>query len=197
MTYAPANLRELQASCVVGDCQRPREKRGWCHMHYARWQRRGTTELPAKPTLVERFWVKVAIPDNPRECWPWVAFRNADGYGQFQAVHGETPVRAHRFAYEALRGPIPAGLEIDHLCRNRACVNPWHLEAVTTAVNSWRGTSPAARNARVTRCPRGHPYDSRNTYVVRTNSGGSLRQCRKCRTIHMRTWRQRQRGEAA
>lgn len=68
---------------------------------------------------------------------------------------------AHRVAYELLIGPIPAGMTLDHLCRNRLCVNPVHLEAVTNRVNILRGTSPAAIHARKVACPNGHPYSGR------------------------------------
>lgn len=86
---------------------------------------------------------------------------------------------AHRKIYEAIIGPIPAGLNIDHLCRNRACVNPWHMEPVTQHVNVMRGSSPWAKHAKATHCPSGHAYDEENTYLYR----GS----RYCRTCNGRT----------
>lgn len=84
-------------------------------------------------------------------------------------------MRAHRFAYELHKGPIPKGLEIDHLCRNTLCVNPNHLEAVTHRENVRRGTSPTARNAMKSECKRGHPLDEKNTYL-----DGTGRKCKKC-----------------
>lgn len=84
-------------------------------------------------------------------------------------------VYAHRIAYQLLVGPIPEGMQLDHLCRNRRCVNPDHLEPVTHAENVRRGLSGAYLRAR-THCPKGHPYDQANTYV--SNSGS--RNCRAC-----------------
>lgn len=89
------------------------------------------------------------------ECILWWAGRTTDGYGLVW-LQGRTQ-SAHRVAYEAFVGPIPAGLQIDHLCRVRACVNYRHLEAVTSQVNNLRGTGLASENAGKTHCPRGHP----------------------------------------
>lgn len=95
-------------------------------------------------TAKERFWRRVVKTDG---CWNWIG-ATLEGYGTFHAR------RAHRMAYEMLVGPIPGGLHLDHLCRNRACVNPAHLEPVTLAENIRRG-----ERAMKTTCPRGHPYD--------------------------------------
>ncbi len=93
------------------------------------------------------------------------------GYGKV----GNKSKKAHRVAYEQAVGPIPAGLTIDHLCRNRRCVNPEHMEPVTRRVNTMRGDGPTARHARQTTCKSGHPFDEVNTYRWR---GG--RKCRAC-----------------
>lgn len=85
---------------------------------------------------------------------------------------------AHRSAYEAFVGPIPQGLTIDHLCRNKACVNPAHLEAVTQRVNSFRADNYVGNR---TQCPQGHPYSSVNTY---TNPKDNRRTCRACHRQH-------------
>lgn len=105
------------------------------------------------------------------------------GYARI-AVGGSSrrSTRAHRVVYEHFRGPIPPGLVIDHLCRVRHCVNPWHLEAVTQAENIMRGTSPIPQQVARTHCPRNHPYDEANTYVARDGS----RECRECRRIRGR-----------
>ena len=122
----------------------------------------------------ERFWAKVSGGDV-EGCWNWVASIADTGYGQF----ADRGVRhyAHRFAYQQMVGEIPEGLVLDHLCRNRACVNPWHLDPVTQKINVAR--SYGAR----THCPQGHPYDEANTYV--TTRG--VRQCRECKRIRDRS----------
>lgn len=100
---------------------------------------------------------------------------------------GRKPVRAHRFMYRLLRGEIPAGLQLDHLCRVRHCVNPWHLEAVTARVNVLRGIGPTAQNAQKTRCPLGHPLSDENTY---RNAQGE-RRCRICRRSSQERYKRR------
>ena len=123
--------------------------------------------------MTERFWSKVDV-SAPNECWEWTAGRNSTGYGTFRI--GRDMRGAHRVAYELSVGPIPEGLQIDHLCRNVTCVNPAHLEPVTQRENSLRGVSPAAVNATKTHCPKGHEYTPENTEM---DSGG--RRCRICR----------------
>lgn len=112
----------------------------------------------------DRFWSKV---ENIGNCWVWTGAMDKFGYGCFN-YRGRTS-RAHRVAYELANGPIPDGLELDHLCRNRYCVNPAHLEPVTFAENQRR------RAMAVTECPKGHPYDEANTY-----NGPRGRNCRAC-----------------
>ena len=99
-----------------------------------------------------RFWSKVDASRGIDECWPWVASCVQDGYGQFW-LNG-TQAKSHRVAYELIVGQIPAGLTIDHLCRNRSCVNPFHMEAVTHRENIMRGTGLAPANAAKAECPR-------------------------------------------
>lgn len=123
-------------------------------------------------TMMQRFCAKVAVTDS---CWQWVGGGDGMGYGYFW--NGKRCVRAHRFSYETFVGPIAVGLQIDHLCRNRLCVNPEHLEPVTQKVNLLRGESQPARNAVKTHCVHGHEFTPENTYH---KPGESWRNCRTC-----------------
>jgi hypothetical protein len=110
-------------------------------------------------------------------CWSWTAWRDKHGYGRVSV--GSVRKLAHRVVYELCVGPIPGGLELDHLCRNRACINPDHLEPVTHHENLMRGDGVSARNARKTHCPRGHALSGNNLYVDPKGD----RECRTCRRI--------------
>lgn len=111
-------------------------------------------------------------------CWEWLGNKTLDGYGRLQV--GGSRRRAHRIAYELARGPIPPGLVLDHLCRNRSCVNPEHLEPVTDRENILRGNGLAACAAARDTCARGHPLTDDNTY--RPPSNPNERKCRICKT---------------
>lgn len=118
------------------------------------------------------------LPITDSGCIEWPGARNNKGYGRLDVYRQgkKTCTSAHRVAYEQHKGPIPPGLEIDHLCGNPACVNPEHLEAVTHRENVRRGKGWAGKNARKTRCPQGHKYAPENTY--HTASGRRL--CKAC-----------------
>lgn len=166
-----------QATCSVDGCEAVMIARGWCHRHYKRWQTHGDPlVVQGFRSDADRFWSKV---DRSGACWLWTGLKLPHGYGRFgiggRADHRD--VLAHRFAYELLVGPIPGGLQIDHLCRVRACVNPAHMEPVTGAENTRRGG-----NAAKTHCKRGHEFSTANTY---TRHDGR-RQCRACHREEMR-----------
>jgi hypothetical protein len=132
--------------------------------------RRLGVKLGRRTTDEQRFWRFV---EKTASCWEWRGARNPEGYGQFHRRNKQ--VRAHRFAYELLVGPIPEGLVIDHLCRNHGCVNPAHLEAVTVHENMVRGEGPAADNETRSHCTNGHEFTTENTY-----SWKGYRHCRAC-----------------
>lgn len=124
------------------------------------------------------------IPVTESGCWLWEGSENQKGYGQCQ-VNGRLR-RVHRYIYEEMRGPIPVGLESDHLCRVRCCCNPDHLEFVTHRVNVLRGLSPGALHAVKTHCPQGHPYTGRNLILAKRKNGRVARICRICHALDMK-----------
>ncbi len=161
-----------QSTCSIPACNGRYHARGWCMKHYMRWQRHGDPLVIPKSDA-ERFVAKVIL--QPSGCKLWTAQITPDGYGRF-SVDGRK-VYVHRWIYEHEIGPIPEGLELDHLCRNRACVEVSHLEPVAHRENTLRGVGPSAQNARKTHCPRRHEYTSENTY---TSKAGGRRHCRMC-----------------
>lgn len=108
-------------------------------------------------------------------CWVWMAYCNKAGYGRVY-VNGKVR-NAHRAVYVVLRGPIPSGIELDHLCRVRCCVNPAHLDMVSHRENVLRGAGVMARQARQTHCKFGHPLYGENLFTTREGK----RRCKKCR----------------
>lgn len=122
-------------------------------------------------TRSQVFWLKVDGDGALDECWIWTGAKGSNGYG-FHSI-GSERIGAHRFAYEDVVGPIPDGLELDHLCRERLCVNPWHLDPVTRQENQRR--TPAALK---THCIHGHALSGPNLYIHAIHG---RRGCRTCR----------------
>ena len=158
----------MRRVCSVEGCDAPARARGWCNKHLLRWRRHGDPSRQPV-TALDRFWQNVV--KRSSGCWTWTGRADSFGYGRI-SIEGRY-TGAHRFAYETFVGPVPEGLELDHLCRTRLCVNPAHLEPVTHAENMER-----ARVAR-THCRHGHPVTEENTYTSPTTGHRSCRVCRQ------------------
>lgn len=115
-------------------------------------------------------------------CWNWNRFVDHNGYGSFR-IKGNTRT-AHRVIWELLRGKVPEGLVLDHLCRNRKCVNPEHLEVVTQRENCMRGLIGGK-----THCKNGHLFDEENTLISQGEKQYTRRNCKSCDRIRKRAYR--------
>lgn len=149
--------------------------------------RRKTLPISIDDSVAERFYAKVKVSSSG--CWEWQAFRDPEGYGRLQ-VAGKNLV-AHRVSFTMFNGPIKEGLVLDHLCRNRGCVNPAHLRECTDGENVTANGSKAfsRSNLEKTECPKGHPYDARNTYRY-----DGRRFCRACLAAKKQRQRERKAG---
>lgn len=135
-----------------------------------------------KGTPIAERMARLSMPIPESGCIIWMGSINWGGYGRFAPTPGRN-TGAHRVAYELAKGPIPEGLQIDHKCRVRSCINPDHLEAVTFKENILRGVSPSAKHAKKTHCPNGHPYDRQTK---------RKRWCQVCVNVKSRDWRRNQ-----
>ncbi len=156
--------------CGESIAQNVRGTRKWCSEQCRDRTRRKPRRLP----YAVRFWALVDV-RGPDDCWRWTSILNADGYGQYYgAPWGKKTTGAHRVAYQLTNGAIPGGLELDHLCRVRECVNPAHLEPVTKGENARRSVP---RCAKLTHCKRGHEFAGNNVHI----SPKGQRICRTCK----------------
>lgn len=171
--------------CKVGECDQQSRARRMCQKHWRRWRQYGdpTFTKYIRGDDAARFASKYTVDDSG--CWLWSGVIDKDGYGKFRIPQAWR--FAHRVGYEMHVGPIPASLQLDHLCRVRNCVNPTHLEPVTPRENTHRG-EPANR----TRCPRGHEYTPQNT----SYTSGTGRTCVTCNRVRNRRRRERRRDAA-
>jgi hypothetical protein len=164
--------------CSVENCERhmtDKDARGLCTLHYARWRSRGHTNTQFNDfseTAEARIMAGIEVQIG-QACWIWRGKENSR-YGRIS--FGGKIHKSHRLSYETFVGPIPAGLVLDHLCRNEMCVNPEHLEPVTEKVNILRGQGVAAKNSRKTQCKNDHEFTEANTLM---NNG--RRVCRECK----------------
>lgn len=151
--------------CKIVDCDRPCDSHGYCQKHATRWRRHGDPNREPL-TRSQIFWSSV---DKSGECWLWTGPLTRQGYGKF----GQHSQRAHRFAWCEVNGTT--SLPLDHLCMEKRCVRPDHLEPVTQAENVRRASVHYGIRSAKTHCPRGHEYSPENT----AHRGGK-RHCRSC-----------------
>jgi hypothetical protein len=150
-----------------------------------------TTTVPKpkrRPSLRERLLSK-AIINFETGCWEWQGGHNANEYGRIRVTGSKSMHLTHRVAYELFVGPIPSGLFIDHLCRNRKCLRPDHLEPVTNRENLMRSPITfAGKRVTKTHCVNGHEFTAENTAI---RKGDGTRVCRTCQRAHQRSYQAR------
>lgn len=181
----PYKNRPSKGVCAIEECERPQMARGWCQPHWKRWRKYGDPRTLYMPrSLWERIerWT-----DRSGGCWVWTHWLDQDGYAH--ASYEGKRVRVHRWSWEQVNGPVPPGLELDHLCRTRGCVRPDHLQAVSHRENMMRGVAPSAVNAKKTQCKHGHPFSGENLIL----QIDGRRSCRTCTNRRARTryWNQK------
>lgn len=134
-------------TCSIEGCARTHEARGWCKIHYLRWHRHGDPNIEVTPAYATPEEALAARTEPQGNCLIWTGGLDASGYGSITTGGRRRP--AHRVAWEIANGPIPDGLVMDHVCRNRACVRIEHLRTATAAQNTWnRYTDPGISGVR-------------------------------------------------
>lgn len=170
-------------ACAFDGCNKPGRHRGYCVACYSRLRKSGELALLPKRTLEERLFANIT--EDQSGCWLWTGTIVGTGYGHLHWQGRGRP--AHRLMYEFMVVEIPEGLDLDHLCRVRECVNPWHLDPVTRRVNIVRGDAPRLQRGK-THCPHGHEYTVENTILYR----GS-RFCLTCKRERAREYARKKR----
>lgn len=174
--------------CVVEDCVRPLRARGFCVFHYGLARKNGLPKIIGIYSAKERLSQSYEV-DKDSGCWLWRLATNNSGYGCIW-LPGQGKLPAHRASYMTHKGPIPTGLVIDHLCRNRRCINPAHLEAVTASENMLRAP------LRKTHCKNGHALIDGN--LLNDIPGSQkVRRCKTCRSAYLKEYRARKKEENA
>lgn len=198
---------------VCGGCSaqiKGKIRKGMCENCYRLHLRRERSAGLRKPAAKRKSWdnpaqaVLAAVQRDPNGCWLYTGTLDRDGYAAHVTVVGYPRTRAHRATYEHFVGPIPGGMQLDHLCHkpetcaggptcpHRRCVNPAHLKPVTGRENTLRSNSVPAINARKTHCNNGHPYTPENTQVRVQAGGRTWRRCRECQRATRNASRKRQ-----
>lgn len=185
--------------CEIKNCDKPTRERDWCTKHYQRWMKYGDAAVVLSKDLTpeQRFLTRT---DKTEGCWYYTGPLSDNGYGLWSTSRNGGNKQAHRVAYELFVGPIPEGLDVDHLCHNRdqtcpggkdcfhrSCVRPDHLEPCTRQDNLFRSHR---FHANLTHCPQGHPYTPENTQWW-----NDTRKCRTCHAARERDRRARQREQ--
>lgn len=159
--------------CSVIDCSASVDAKNLCHKHYERLRLTGSILIPFKDYSIDE-WILQNIHIDKNECWIWLGATSSAGYPRL--IRNNSRIDIHRWFYEKYIGSIPHKFHVDHLCRTPSCVNPSHLEAVTSKENILRGVGPAAINNKKTHCIHGHEFTVINTYIRKNGS----RQCKTC-----------------
>jgi hypothetical protein len=182
--------------CMMEDCPDPVRTRGYCNKHYLRLWKYGSpyiTHTTYKFELLDRLAAN-SQEDPETGCVVWQLALTKAGYARIEMAPEKRKVFVHRIVYELNVGPIPEGMVIDHLCRNRACINYEHLEVVTIRENTLRGEGASAENAKKIECRNGHEFTDDNIQWVKGKYGPE-RRCKECTREVRRRGKEKKKGK--